>query len=57
MRTTRVALEALGFKKDDMLRHGIQREVFICQLADNALKLLRSGRGKPCRRAFENVEI
>src|ERR1039457_5079229 len=27
MRTTRVALEALGFK-DDMLRHGIQREVF-----------------------------
>jgi hypothetical protein len=56
MRTTRVALEALGFK-DDMLRHGIQREVFICQLADNALKLLRSGRGKPCRRAFENVEI
>jgi len=46
LRTTRVALTALGFK-DDMLRHGIQREVFICQLADNALKLLRNGRGKP----------
>ena len=30
-----------------MLRHGIQREVFICQLADNALKVLHSGRGKP----------
>jgi hypothetical protein len=29
MRTTRAALEALGFE-DDMLRHGIQREVFIC---------------------------
>lgn len=46
MRTTRAALEALGFK-DDMLRHGVQREVFICQLADNALKVLHSGRGKP----------
>lgn len=46
MRTTRVALETLGFE-DDMLRHGIQREVFICQLADNALKVLHSGRGRP----------
>jgi hypothetical protein len=46
MRTTRVALETLGFE-DDMLRHGIQREVFICQLADNALKMLHSGRGRP----------
>jgi hypothetical protein len=46
MRTTRAALEALGFE-DDMLRHGIQREVFICQLADNAFKILRSGRGRP----------
>ena len=46
MRTTRVALETLGFE-DDMLRHGIQREVFISQLADNALKVLHSGRGRP----------
>ena len=46
MRSTRVALEALGFK-DDLLRHGIQREVFLCQLADNAVKLLRTGKGKP----------
>jgi len=46
MRTTRAALEALGFE-DDMLRHGIQREVFICPLADNAVKILHSGRGKP----------
>lgn len=46
LRTTRTALGALGFN-EDMLRHGIQREVFICQLADNALKLLHSGRGKP----------
>jgi hypothetical protein len=46
MRSTRAALEALGFK-DDLLRHGIQREVFLCQLADNAGKLLRTGKGKP----------
>jgi len=46
LRTTRAALKTLGFK-EDMLRHGIQREVFICQLADNSLKVLHSGRGKP----------
>jgi hypothetical protein len=46
MRTTRVALHSLGLE-DDMLRHGIQREVFISELADNALKVLHSGRGRP----------
>ncbi len=46
MRTTRAALGALGFN-DDLLRHGIQREVFLSQLADNALRILRSGKGKP----------
>lgn len=46
MRTTRAALEALGFD-DDLLRHGIQREVFLCRFADNAAKLLRTGKGRP----------
>jgi hypothetical protein len=46
MRSTRAALEALGFK-DDLLRHGIKREVFLSQLAGNAFKILRSGKGKP----------
>ena len=46
MRTTRTALKSLGFK-EDLLRHGIQREVFMCQLASNALKILRDGRGRP----------
>lgn len=46
MRSTRVALEALGFK-DNLLRHGIQREVFLCQLADNAVRLLCTGEGTP----------
>lgn len=46
MRTTRVALDALGFGRD-ILRHGIQREVFISLLANNAIRLLRTGRGRP----------
>lgn len=46
LRTTRAALAALGFK-EDVLRHGIQREVFLCQLADNAVKLLHAGKGRP----------
>jgi hypothetical protein len=46
LRTTRAALVALGFH-DDTLRHGIQREVFICELASNALRMLHSGLGRP----------
>ena len=46
LRTTRAALKELGFR-DDLLRHGIQREVFICQLASNAVELLRTGKGRP----------
>lgn len=46
MRTTRAALESLGFK-DDLLRHGIQREVFMSQLASNAFRILREGTGRP----------
>jgi hypothetical protein len=38
LRTARVALVALGFR-EDVLRHGIQREVFLCQLADNTVQL------------------
>ncbi|MDV7212794.1 Druantia anti-phage system protein DruA [Azotobacter beijerinckii] len=46
LRTTRAALLALGFK-DDLMRHGIQREVFICQVASNATEILKTGKGKP----------
>ena len=46
LRTTRAALSALGFK-EDMLRHGIHREVFICELAKNAADILHTGKGKP----------
>jgi len=46
LRTTRAALSALGFK-EDMLRHGVKREVFIARLAENATSLLRTGQGEP----------
>ena len=46
LRTTRAALAALGFR-DDLLRHGIQREVFFCSPANNATRLLRTGKGRP----------
>lgn len=46
LRTTRAALSALGFK-EDMMKHGIQREVFICQLAQNTRRILQTGKGRP----------
>lgn len=46
LRTTRAALTALGFR-DELLRHGIQRQVFICNLASNAATILRTGKGRP----------
>ena len=46
LRATRAALVALGFDAD-MLRHGVQRQVFLCELAKNSLRLLRTGRGRP----------
>ena len=46
LRTMRAALRELGFK-GDLLRHGVQREVFLCLLASNAKKLLRTGQGHP----------
>lgn len=46
LRTTRAALAALGFK-EDLLKHGIQREVFISRLARNATGILQTGKGRP----------
>lgn len=46
LRTTRAALSALGFK-EDMLRHGVKRELFIARLAENATSILRTGQGEP----------
>ena len=46
LRTTRAALKALGFR-DELLRHGIRRQVFIGNLASNAATILRTGKGCP----------
>ena len=46
LRTSRAALLKLGFR-NDLLRHGIRREVFWCGLADNAATILRTGTGTP----------
>ncbi len=46
LRTTRAALKALGFR-DELLRHGIRREVYVCNLASNATTILRTGKGRP----------
>ena len=46
LRTTRAALKALGFR-DDLLRHGVRRQVFVCKLASNAATILRNGEGRP----------
>lgn len=46
LRTTRAALAALGFR-EDLLRHGVQREVFISFLATNAASILAKGKGRP----------
>lgn len=46
LRTMKVALSELGFK-ESLMRHGVQREVFISQLADNAAEILQTGKGQP----------
>lgn len=46
LRTIRAALGQLGIN-ETVLRHGIQREVFFCPLAKNALHILASGKENP----------
>lgn len=55
LRTTRAALEAIGFK-DDLLKHGIRREVFLCELAANAIRMLKTGKGRPNLKTLATAE-
>lgn len=55
LRSTRAALVQLGFD-EDLLRHGIQREVFWCELADNARRILHSGKGRPKLASLKTAE-
>jgi Druantia protein DruA len=54
LRTIRVAFDELGFKAD-LLRHGIGREVFMCEVARNACKLLRGEAVKANYRGLKTV--
>jgi hypothetical protein len=54
LRTTRAALSALGFN-EDMLRHGIKREVFISEFASNAFSILKKGKGRPNLKSLLSV--
>lgn len=42
LRTLRVALEQLGFP-EEVLHHGVKRQVFLCRLAGNAQEVLTKG--------------
>jgi hypothetical protein len=55
LRTIRAAFDALGFDAD-MLRHGIQRELFACHVATNAEKVLRGESHHAVYRHLKTVE-
>lgn len=55
LRTTRAALSELGFK-EDMLKHGVKREVFMCCLAENAKTLLKKGKGRANLRTLKTAQ-
>lgn len=46
LRTVRAALDSLGFKAD-ILKHGIQREVFLCETVGNSFALLKGEAKRP----------
>jgi len=46
LRTVRAALDALGFKAD-ILKHGIQREVFLCETVGNSVQVLKGEAKRP----------
>jgi hypothetical protein len=54
LRTIRAAFDALDFKAD-LLRHGIGREVFVCEVARNARKILRGEAVKANYRGLKTV--
>lgn len=55
LRSIRTCLGALDFN-EAMLKHGIKREVFLCELASNAAVILKTGKGKPNLKNLKRVE-
>ncbi len=54
LRTIRATLKALQIN-EGVLKHGIQREVFVAKLAANAFDVLRTGKGKPDITGLQSV--
>jgi hypothetical protein len=46
LRTIRAALNEIGVNQS-VLRHGVKREVFVCQFASNSFDILRTGKSRP----------
>jgi len=55
MRTIRAGLRELGVN-ESVLRHGIQREVFLSCYATNALRILANGKGRPNLSTLRDVD-
>jgi hypothetical protein len=55
LRTIRAALNELGIN-ESVMKHGVQREVFYCPLAENASEILTKGRGRPELSSLKTVE-
>lgn len=55
LRTVRAALASLGFKQD-LMKHGVQREVFLCETAANSIKLLNGEASRPNLRTLLSAE-
>ncbi|WP_075109843.1 Druantia anti-phage system protein DruA [Halofilum ochraceum] len=55
LRTLRTAFVELGIG-DDILRHGVNREVFISFLARNGASILRTGKGRPDLSSLSTVQ-
>jgi hypothetical protein len=54
LRTIRAALGVIGIN-ESVLRHGVQREVFISTLARNSLNILKTGKGRPNLAGLQTV--
>jgi Domain of unknown function (DUF4338) len=54
LRTIRVTLKLLGFS-EGLLRHGIGRQVFACELADNSKEILRGDTRAPVLSSLRTV--
>lgn len=55
LRTIKAALKQLGINQA-VLRHGIQREVFFCQFAENSKEILATGKGTPDLSTLKTID-